>query len=1012
MCDSIFDKYQNIKNFDDVYKITKIMNNTKDIGDLFEKITYYLFKLDPKLNAGLKSIWMYSDIPTKKIKKLNLPSNDKGIDILAKINGEYCAIQCKYRQDPYSKINWRSLATFFGITFGINNKIKKGYFVTNTYNLCHEIIKSDKVIAIYGNYFDNLPIGFFEAIYTGNDKINYMRKYPHTYQKQCVTESLINFLDNRSGYMEMVCEPNKTLTSYWIDKAMGNKITVIFVSSMYLVTQYYIDWFNQSHAENKKINYLIVGSDAHSNENIQYKSNGFFLFEDSISTKKQLQSIDLKEKTVIICRYQNSYKLSQICGIDIKISFAIFHESRKNAGQTNKNFELVFDNKNIIIRNSLFIAETPKIYLEGLEKENIMGNESIYGKMFYRYSMTDVIRDKKLVDYQIIFLHVKNKDINKIITDNDLLKHVNDFDDKTIYYIGTILLILKIMHDNRYNHLVTCHNITGNIQKFSNTINTINKILYKKKFYVNYLDSKCPIEQRNKIIKEFSNAKKAIICYPKVLNEEINIPKIDSICFVDQCDKKINIIQCISTSLRVYPGKKQGHVIVPNFMDNFNDDITYATCGNMIRILRTLKKTDKRIVEYFKLKTIMKYDKEKYILINEYFDEKKYSKEINLFEWQCKIEEKIWVLIDTYNLNYQNLIKWVDDNNRLPLMTSDNETEMNLGIWCFEKREKYKTGKIKKEQIIGLNNIPTWKWEISEKLFTCICCEYETPKRGNYNRHMETDSHKKKMELSHTNRELLIKDKTIIFDNKKIILEAENNNICTTIQQNNNICTAIQQNNIKNINNKNQKNIIINLTFFGEEEINCLSLHEINYLLTFNLNLVISLTKIINLNIDKPQYHNIMYPGLQYNQCLIYNKKSLWISADINTVIDFLVDAKIKHLYDIMTKMPFLDEKTRNKFYDSIKEWDKTNIELRKEMEIILKSILCAHSFIVKKTLTLHKKNILIKNNDKIIIINDEICNNSDDDFFSVIDDNLSVIDEDDNLCSINNSVYNIDNIL
>ena len=83
----------------------------------FEIITYYLFKLCPTLNNNLENIWLYKDIPNDVLKLLELPNKDKGIDLLAKINGEYYAIQSKFRHNSYKIITWNELPTFFGLPF-------------------------------------------------------------------------------------------------------------------------------------------------------------------------------------------------------------------------------------------------------------------------------------------------------------------------------------------------------------------------------------------------------------------------------------------------------------------------------------------------------------------------------------------------------------------------------------------------------------------------------------------------------------------------------------------------------------------------------------------------------------------------------------------------------------------------------------------------------------------------------------------------------------------------------
>src|SRR5438477_5470835 len=112
-----------INSFDQYYDVTKNLTK-KEKGDLFELVTYHLFKLSPILNQNLEAIWLYEDIPQSVKKELNLPVKDKGIDLLVRIDGEYYAVQCKFRQECDTSIRWNEVGTFFGLSFGLNNKIK------------------------------------------------------------------------------------------------------------------------------------------------------------------------------------------------------------------------------------------------------------------------------------------------------------------------------------------------------------------------------------------------------------------------------------------------------------------------------------------------------------------------------------------------------------------------------------------------------------------------------------------------------------------------------------------------------------------------------------------------------------------------------------------------------------------------------------------------------------------------------------------------------------------------
>ena len=94
--------------------------------------------------------------PQDILTDLNLPTKDKGIDLLAQVDELYYPIQCKFRQDPNQAITWTELSTFFGLAFGMSDKMKRGFLVTNTYDLCQEVVNSMKVEPIYGDFFNQI----------------------------------------------------------------------------------------------------------------------------------------------------------------------------------------------------------------------------------------------------------------------------------------------------------------------------------------------------------------------------------------------------------------------------------------------------------------------------------------------------------------------------------------------------------------------------------------------------------------------------------------------------------------------------------------------------------------------------------------------------------------------------------------------------------------------------------------------------------------------------------------
>src|SRR5579872_734977 len=404
---------QTLKSFNDLYLTTDDMNN-KSKGDLFELFTFYLFKLDPRLNAGLQNIWLYNNIPEAILTELSLPTKDKGIDLLAQIDNLYYPIQCKFRQNPNQAITWTDLSTFFGLAFGMTNKMNRGFLVTNTYDLCREVINSDKVTSIYGEFFNQIDPEFYCNLQ--NIAVNrtplYTPKIPYWYQRQCENKCALHFLQHSRGYIEMACGSGKTLVSYWIDKYMHNNRTVVFVPSLYLLSQFFSDWIKQSYAEKHDhtlhrlerpdIKFLLIGSDADVDEDTKWKSNGLILYTSSTLIRKFIRRNHMS-KIVVICTYQSSDKLAKACKLDLKFDFAILDEAHKTVGQVSKKFSRVLDDSFMSIEKRLSMTATPKMY-KGDDTEEVvsMDNENVYGKCIYTYNTGTAIKEKKLVDYQVV----------------------------------------------------------------------------------------------------------------------------------------------------------------------------------------------------------------------------------------------------------------------------------------------------------------------------------------------------------------------------------------------------------------------------------------------------------------------------------------------------------------------------------------------------------------------------------------------------------------------------------
>ena len=596
-----------LNNFQDIYEIYKNLSN-KQKGDIFEIITYFIFKLHPNYKNITKNIYLFSDIPDYLLKKLNIPDKDKGIDLVWEtIDNEFYAIQCKFRTNLEITVPWKDLSTFVGLTHGVG-KFFKGIYVTNTYGLNDEIINSHKTISIYGDFFTSLPENFFDLIKStlNNTKLIYNTFTPRDYQTEIIDKCEEYYKENDRGYIVSACGSGKSLTSYWIDKRLKNKISLVLVPSLHLLSQFYSDWVKQSISDETEISdeiyYLLIGSESDfgdsevvingKNYNIK-DQNGLITTTDIKYIKERLEKYS-NQKIVIISTYQSSELL---LNLSLKIDLCIFDEAHKTVGQKGNQFSLFLGDTNCNIKKRLFMTATPKIYQGANDDIISMDDEDYYGEEIYNYTIRNAIESNYLCDYQIITMHTDDDYISKFIENNSLIN--SEIIKSDTYTLMCAIMIYKGFTELGCNHLLTYHSNINNSLNFSNILIKLFSHL-KIDILVQHMDGKMNMKKRKVIERSFVNSQKSIICSAQVLREGVNIPIIDSEMFVDNKTSKIDIIQRFGRGLRKYPTKDILRILVPYKCNNIDDIESDASVfGNLISIIKSLYDYDTKIVDYF-----------------------------------------------------------------------------------------------------------------------------------------------------------------------------------------------------------------------------------------------------------------------------------------------------------------------------------------------------------------------------------------------------------------------------
>ncbi len=707
-----------LNSFKDFYVIVKNLK-VKEKGDLFEEFTKYIFMFHDGYANTTKNVWLLKDVPLNILEQLNMPTKDFGIDlILQDIFGKFHSIQSKFRANVDTVIDWKELSTFFGLSFGVATGFDKGYFVTNTCNITKNAKRSNLVIPIYDKFFEDIPDTFFARLKnylkpTIKNIIRVRKPWPH--QQEIISKTVEHFKEFDRGNVIMACGTGKTLTSYWIDKEMHNSVVIVAVPSLYLLSQMHGDWSAQMTSEKRKYNFILIGSDADYDEaKCDFKHLLLTTNTDEI-TKKLTYLMNQKRilKTVLICTYQSADKLiAALKQTNITPDMCIFDEAHKTVGQKDKQFSLLLDDNTIKIDNRLFMTATQR-YFNGND-DNILSMDDVnwYGHNIATFNTSLAIKGGLLVDYQIVMMYINDEYIEKFVKENKFAWYNNKIIDAQ--QLATGIMLIKEFQQGNCHHLVTYHNSIKSSKNFRELLENLIKSLG---LVINVfdVDGTHSMSQRNRIFRCFTCAKNAIIVSARVLNEGINIPIIDAVCFVDPRMSIIDIIQCCGRAFRLFLEKLLAKIYVPIVLNGEVDIENDNIFGNVVSVLRALSTTDDDIVEYFSaLKNGVSINRK--IIKHVAYIEKKNTvveigENVDIGKWLSGIDIRIWNKVDHWMSMYGDVNLWVENNeNKIPSEKSKDSIEAKYGSWCTLQRRYEKVGSLSSNKINLLNLINNWYW--------------------------------------------------------------------------------------------------------------------------------------------------------------------------------------------------------------------------------------------------------------------------------------------------------------
>jgi len=604
--------FSNINSWQDFKSYAESLPNTKQMGDAFEHLTYLYFKLDPKYSF-YDEVYKMSEVPTSDLEKLKIPRQDLGIDLIAKVGEEYHPIQCKYHTDKKRSITFSEVSTFL-TQLGSNSYFKMGYIASSADNTSsnYNKLNTKEVQKLLNNTWFNLDKVFFDRVREFEKGKEYSPKpyFPREHQKTAVENAHKHFVEenNSRGKLIFPCGAGKSLTGYWMMEKLASKSTVVAVPSLSLIKQTLDVYLKEVVARNFSVKWLCICSDEGigKNDDILYKTSEIGVpCTTDVNYIKDWLKINKDDNIIIFTTYQSGRIIADISK-SLKFSFdlGIYDEAHKTVGKNESLFSYLLFEKNISIKNRIFMTATERFYRGVKDDVLSMDDPEDYGEVFSHMSFKEAIERELLTDYKVITIEVKKKEVAEFIKDNNLVKlNAKWGKESEARSLASMIALRKAMKALPIKNAVSFHSTIDKAVRSKEVQNHITKTYGYDPIETYTVSGKLPTSKREVVVNEFANSKKAIITNSRCLTEGVDVHNIDCIVFADPRKSKVDIVQALGRALRKKDGKDWGYVVLPIIYDHSKQEIDNDNFQEILNIVRGLAANDERIIEEFKDKS-------------------------------------------------------------------------------------------------------------------------------------------------------------------------------------------------------------------------------------------------------------------------------------------------------------------------------------------------------------------------------------------------------------------------
>jgi superfamily II DNA or RNA helicase len=600
--------FAGVKSFADVEKRIAAIPENKGKGDAFEVFAEAYLSTQRRHEVG--TAWPLDAAPLDLLKKLKLPLKDYGVDgVTSTPLGGHQVYQVKFRSGRPS-LTWEELSTFMGLSD--SPEIQSKVVITNCDELPAVINERHNFFCIRGTDLDRLTAEDFKVIeaWVSEAAIKFKRSKPFPHQQEAL-DAIVPALKTEDRVSAiMACGTGKTLTALWTTEQLGPSQVLVLLPSLALLRQTLHEWLKETSLD---LAYLCVCSDPSVKDDADSISTAqsdldFEVSTDSATVRRFLDA-PFKGTKVIFSTYQSAAVVGDAMKKGETFDLGIFDEAHKTAGREGRNYGYALENRNIPIAKRLFVTATPRHYNPSKRNREgdaavafSMDDPKVYGPQSYVLSFGEAARRKIICGYKVIISVITSEQVTDELLSKGLVTVKGD--DIRARQVANQIALRDAVEKYGVSKIFTFHSTVKSAASFVADGNEGVRT-HLSDFTAFHVSGAMPTARRERVMKDYRSAPKAVMSNARCLTEGVDVPVVDMVGFLSPRKSKVDIVQAIGRAMRRSGSKEVGYVLIPLYLEHkagesLEEAVARANFEEVWDILQSLQEQDEVLADAIK----------------------------------------------------------------------------------------------------------------------------------------------------------------------------------------------------------------------------------------------------------------------------------------------------------------------------------------------------------------------------------------------------------------------------